>query len=313
MGVSVFFVISGFLVAMSWDRLGRISTFVWHRFARIWPALTVTIVLTVFVLGPAVTTVSLNDYFFARRTVLYLGRGVTLFFGTINNLPGVFESNPRSAVNGSIWTLTYEVWAYVGVLALGVLGGLRRAWVSVALFVGVLLVFRLAVYDGLGSLPINRSVLTLTIGKAAELGAFFLAGTAISRFARSMDLRRLIVPGAGGIALALVLGEPFLFIPSAAMLVVGLGACDGRVLAAIHRWGDPSYGIYILSFPIQQTLYSSGVARTPAVMFVSSAAVATAAGYLSWHALEGPAQRWAKNWAKHRAKNAKSDDRVATI
>jgi len=77
-------------------------------------------------------------------------------------------------------------------------------------------------------------------------------------------------------------------------LIIGLGACTGRVIDAIHRLGDPSYGIYILSFPIQQLLYWSGVARTPAPMFLAAAVLSTAAGYLSWHALEGPVLRRAR-------------------
>lgn len=303
--VAVFFVTSGFLVAESWDRLGRWSTFVWHRFARIWPALTLVIVLTVFVLGPAVTTLSAGAYFSSRQTVLYLARGVTLFGGTIDHLPGVFTTNPRHVVNGSIWTLTYEVWAYAGLLALGVLGGLRRAWVTVTLFFTVLLVFRFAVYGGVGNLPVNSTVLTLSLGKGAELGAYFLAGTAISRFAGRVDLRRLIVPGAVGVALALVVGEPLVFIPSGALLIIGLGACNSRVIDAIHRRGDPSYGIYILSFPIQQVLYWSGAARTPAPMFVASAALSIAAGYLSWHALEAPVLR--------RARRRTTAERLASV
>ena len=87
-GVAVFFVISGFLVATSWDRAPRWSVFAWHRFARIWPALTMTVVLTVVVLGPIVTTLPLHNHVASRRTALYLMRGVTVFGGSINALPG---------------------------------------------------------------------------------------------------------------------------------------------------------------------------------------------------------------------------------
>ena len=141
-GVAVFFVISGFLVATSWDRAPRRSVFAWHRFARIWPALTMTVVLTVVVVGPIMTTLPLHDYFASRRTALYLVRGFTLFGGSINALPGVFHGNVRHAVNGSLWTLSYEVWAYVALLAFAVCGGLRRRWLALTLFGAVLVFFR---------------------------------------------------------------------------------------------------------------------------------------------------------------------------
>ncbi len=293
-GVAVFFVISGFLIATSWDRAPRWSVFAWHRFARIWPALMLTVVLTVVFLGPSMTTLPLNDYFASRRTALYLVRGVTLFGGSINALPGVFLRNPRHAVNGSLWTLTYEIWAYVALLVFAVCGGLRRRGLVVALFAAVLVFFRVAVYDGVGSLSIDRTVLTMSMAKGAELGAYFVAGAAISRFVGSFDPRRLAPIGVAALVLGSLVREPALFIPGVALTVIGVGAGQGKVTDLVHRFGDPSYGIYILSFPIQQLVYSSGFTRTPTAMFIASGALSVAAGYLSWPLLERPMLRWAK-------------------
>ncbi len=253
-----------------------------------------TVVLTVVVLGPITTTLPLHNYFANRRTALYLVRGVTLFGGSINALPGVFHGNPRHAVNGSLWTLTYEVWAYVGLLVFAVCGGLRRGGLAVALFGVVLVFFRVAVYGGVGGLPIDRTVLTMSMAKGAELGAYFVAGTAISRFVGSFDPRRLAPVGVAALVLGSLVREPAIFIPGVALTVIGLGAGQGKVTDLVHRFGDPSYGIYILSFPIQQLVYSSGLARTPAAMFVVSGALSVAAGSLSWHVLERPMLRWAK-------------------
>ena len=293
-GVAVFFVISGFLVASSWDRSQRASVFAWHRLARIWPALTMTIVLTVIVLGPIMTTLPLYDYFINRRTVLYLARGVTLFSGSINALPGVFHANPRHAVNGSLWTLSYEVWAYVTLLVFAMCGGLRRRWPALVLFGVVLIFFRVAVYGGVGGLPVDRTVLTLSMAKGAELGAYFVAGTALSRYVGSFDTRRLFPVGAVALVLGSLIREPAIFIPGVALTVIGVGAAHGKLTDLVHRFGDPSYGIYILSFPIQQLVYSSGLAQTPASMFAASGAISVAAGYVSWHLLERPVLRWAK-------------------
>ena len=136
--------------------------------------------------------------------------------------------------------------------------------------------------------------MTLSLAKGAELGAYFLAGTAISRFAASFDPRRLAPVGVAALVLGSLLREPAIFISGVALAVIGAGASRGRMTDFVHRFGDPSYGIYILSFPIQQLVYSSGLARTPAAMFALSGAISIGVGYLSWHVVERPVLRWAK-------------------
>ncbi len=294
LGVSIFFVVSGFLVTKSWDRTEQARVFVRHRFARIWPALTLVVVLTVFVLGPLLTTESLGAYFSSSRTILYLGRNVVLFAGTINKLPGVFLDNPVASVNGSIWTLTYEVWAYVGVLALGVWGGLRRWWTPVVVLALLLGFFRVAVYGATGGLPVTRSVLGLTLADGSELWSYFFAGVVLSRVARQGDVRRLALPGAALVGAAFLLGEPVLYILGVAALVIGVGAFGGRFTDVVHRLGDPSYGIYIFAWPVQQLVYAGGIASTPWVMFVTAVLISTVLGYASWHLLERPILLWAK-------------------
>jgi len=90
--VLVFFIISGFLIARSFDRSSTVLSWCTARVLRIFPGLFMVLVLTVFVLGPLVTSRETNDYF------------------------------SDSAINGSLWTLIHEVLCYVGVLLVGVIG-----------------------------------------------------------------------------------------------------------------------------------------------------------------------------------------------
>lgn len=296
LGVSVFFVISGLLVATSWDRLGDHRVFVRHRVARIWPALTATIVLTVFVLGPLTTVLRPVDYLANRATMLYLGRNIVLFVGTINHLPGVFLDHPVRSVNGSIWTLTYEVWAYVLVLVLGVTGLLRRWWVPVVVLAGFVVVFRTVVYEDLGHLPLTRTVLGVSIADGSVLLTFFFLGVVASRLVHRVPPRRWLLPSAVLLALAFAVGEPVLYAIGLAGCVVGVGSFGGWVLAKIHSWGDPSYGLYITAFPIQQLLYSAGI-RSAWSMFLAAGVITMAVGYLSWHRLERPLLQRARRTA----------------
>src|SRR5271163_2930831 len=59
----MFFSLSGFLVAGSLERSNTLITFLGLRVFRIMPALAVEILLSALVLGPLLTTVSLDDYF----------------------------------------------------------------------------------------------------------------------------------------------------------------------------------------------------------------------------------------------------------
>ena len=97
--------------------------------------------------------------------------------------------------------------------------------------------------------------------------------------------------GAAALLAAFLVSEPALVIIGLASLTVGVGMTNHRACVRLHRWGDPSYGIYIFAFPVQQVLYHLGAARTPAAMFALAAPLAIAIGYLSWHLVERPALR----------------------
>ena len=49
--------------------------------------------------------------------------------------------------------------------------------------------------------------------------------------------------------------------------------------------------MYICSYPIQQALFASRVARTPWSMFLLSFPLSVAIAYASWHFVESPAMR----------------------
>ena len=149
-------------------------------------------------------------------------------------------------------------------------------------------------YGGTGGLPITRSVLGLTLADGSELWSYFFAGVVLSRVARHGDVRRLALPGALLVGAAFVVGEPVLYILGIAALVIGIGGFSGRLTDGVHRLGDPSYGIYIFAWPVQQLVYAGDIARTPWAMFVTVGLISTVLGYVSWHFLERPITQWAK-------------------
>jgi peptidoglycan/LPS O-acetylase OafA/YrhL len=121
--------------------------------------------------------------------------------------------------------------------------------------------------------------------------AFFLAGSLLALW-KPLGLRRpLLAVGVGLVASACVLGEWGLVIVGLPAVVIGLGTGGGAVAQFVRRWGDPSYGVYILSYPLQQCLVAAGLVSTPWALFALSAPLALGLGYASWHLVEHPALR----------------------
>lgn len=130
--VYVFFAISGYLITQSWLRDPSIKRFMIRRLLRILPALVFVIAVSALIIGPLLTTLSLQEYFSNRAAWNYLSK--IFIYPTQYGLPGIFENNPFPiVVNGSLWSLRLEFALYIIVMILGWLGLLRWRWVSVML------------------------------------------------------------------------------------------------------------------------------------------------------------------------------------
>ncbi|MEM1159479.1 MAG: acyltransferase [Pseudomonadota bacterium] len=129
--VYVFFAISGFFVAQSFDRAPSLAAYLRARALRLFPALSAMLVLTVL-LGFAITDWLAREYWLAA--VGYVLRNLTLV-QTQAHLADIFTTLPLAGwVNGPIWTLFYEMLGYLGILFAGLAGAFRRpAYMVVAL------------------------------------------------------------------------------------------------------------------------------------------------------------------------------------
>lgn len=272
--VDVFFVISGFLVAASFERHGW-REFLIARALRIYPALIVCTLLTVCVLGPLLTTAS--DYWRDPTTWRYLAGNATLWRAEFW-LPGVFETLPRTAVNGSLWTLPIEGRLYVALLFAGLLGMLKPwryalAW-AVALAVACAYAWRHA--------PLPEWLAYLV-----WVTAFFITGTLLWVWRARLALGwRYLLPLL--LAAAVARGTPW-FVP-AYFATVAYGTFCVAFLARLPATGrtDLSYGLYLYGWPMQQLALLAG-AVTPVANTLAATALALACAALSWFLVEKPA------------------------
>lgn len=280
--VMTFFVISGYLVTISWHLQPRLWSFIGKRALRIWPALIVVVLLAIVVLGPSFTTLPLADYFRHGATWDYL-RNILLQIRF--TLPGVFTTNPlASPVNGSLWTIPIEVSCYAILAACGFLGLLRWRGIWLVACVGYLAWFLT-----------NKTLdLTGTMDHYYEFPAYFVFGSLIATFnAQFLRHRWRYALLASVIAAATYLAgfkysALLIFLPA---VLISIGTSSWPVLSQAGRFGDVSYGVYLYAFPIQQSVY----ALWPGLGFSASLLIVTVltliAGWLSWRLVEAPALR----------------------
>ena len=135
LSVGLFLFFSGLYISKSISQNSNITfcNFMKKRCIRIFPALFVTIFLTVFGLGPIMTTLSLKDYFLNIETYRYL---LNVLLIMQHNLPGVFENNIAMAtVNGALWTLPVEFLCYIGCFILKKMGFYEKKRYSISYFI----------------------------------------------------------------------------------------------------------------------------------------------------------------------------------
>ena len=94
-GVTMFFAISGFLIAQSLARRRSLYAFAIARGLRIVPGLVFAKLVCVFAIGWYATMLATADYFGHPQTWRFAA--VTPFFGVPPYLPGVFAANPYPA------------------------------------------------------------------------------------------------------------------------------------------------------------------------------------------------------------------------
>lgn len=276
-GVSLFFLLSGFLITKSFVLRGNFLEFMEARILRIFPALIVVVVLSVFVLGPLFTSLSFQDYFSHKNTWSYLARNASLSSVQFS-LPGVFSDNPRLGVNGSLWTLPVEFKMYLLVGVFGVLG----VFSSKAIFNLFLVILLLTFSHSSGDFVL------LEKESHARLAIFFLTGCffyinsedIVVSFKIALALTAFLIIFNGSNAFDLLFSIVFSY-------WVLVAAYHPIVrLPAIDKYGDFSYGIYIYAFPVQQSVIALCPKVSVFYLNLVSMPIVLVFAYLSWVLIE---------------------------
>lgn len=290
-GVAIFFVLSGYLVTLSLERSPSVGVFVRRRVVRIFPALVVACLFCLVFFGFFATSLSAKEYFWHRQTWIFLYSATAWKIQYV--LPGVFDGTPLPhAVNGSLWSLPYELTCYIAlVMSLWLPGQLRSKTLLVLIVMAMALILRPEVPPNSPSLRFWG--MDYYHGK---LGFLFALGTFFAAWRERVPIRwaAWLLPGVALFWLIPHHGLQILvFFSGLGGLILWLALC-GRWLPAIPpRMGDWSYGVYLYGFPVQQFVASQGGHLHGFLTFlVTSTTITFILAGFSWVAVEKPALRW---------------------
>ena len=289
-GLNGFFVISGYFIYKSLERSISLTEYYFKRFLRLFPGLLVLILITLF-LVPFVYESNV-PFYLNSQYYTYLPFNLSLY-GFQSGIKGIFDTNFYHAINGSLWTIRYEFSLYI---ALSVLFFFRsKTKIIVFLLSIIFFIFYISFnffIDRLG----NASVLGMLGWEILNLGTFFIMGSLLAslRIEGYKYMYFVFV-----IALLILLISIFFnkyilvkhFVFPFIILFIGFKALP--FFSTFGKYGDPSYGIYIYSFPIQQTLVFFFKLKTYELMFYS-VIISIVLGYLSWHLIEKKALKFKK-------------------
>lgn len=287
--VDIFFVTSGFLVTGSLIARKELCSFVMARALRIYPAMFLMVGLTIVVLGIFFTTLSFYDYFFDIKTLKYAISNTTLLAGAGGLLPHVFDDNPmKYAVNGSLWTMPWEVRMYIVLLGIGVIAKLTQWQANVwkGLVLGSAILFSLAYI--LSHYWHTKFLIQNEL--ALRLPMMFFMGAAFFAFKEKIYISRTLGYFlVSAVMLSTLYGE-WLFLPIYTLLVgyISLHFAyipSGRI-RNFNKLGDYSYGVYIYAFPIQQAIIACNKGISGISVFWFALPCVLLCSVLSWHLVE---------------------------
>lgn len=292
--VDIFFVISGFLIYRSYDRGNNVIKYLKARFLRIWPLLGLFILSTAFLIGPAFSELSRGEYFSENLKDYLLN---LVFASSYTRLPGVFTHHISKSVNGSIWTLRFEVLCYLMVLV--ILPIFKKC--KKLIFPFLLLVMGGYVFFTYGCQETFMGFSKEPFVNLFRLVMHFAVGILYYLYRDKIKLNRLFL------VMALLVQVMFTFIfdfeiafaVAGAYLIMYFGFQDYKISRLYDKVGDLSYGVYILSFTVQQiVIHYMGyfpeqnfegyrvLQMDPYVNLGISTAIVLPLAFISWHCFE---------------------------
>jgi peptidoglycan/LPS O-acetylase OafA/YrhL len=284
LAVNLFFIASGFLVTKSMLYRENVASYTSARFLRIYPGLAIHVLLMMFVFGPMTTSLPLMSYLTHPQTLIQ-PLLVLAFIDSEMLLPGILADNHEHQASAALWTLRYEILAYIGTLVAFSLGLLKHRWMLLAQFA----VFALA-------LPISKLTgvydqIPATFQSILRFGVCYGLGAAIYGYRDVLKFHLLLIP--------VLFAVTALFSATAmfeVMVMVTIGyslfwAAYVKLpkLQWLQKLSDVSYGLYIYHWAVLQGVFMFWPGLNAWQLILISSPIAIGLAILSWRLIEKPA------------------------
>lgn len=281
--VQAFFFISGYLVTKSWFQTPHVKYFMIARFLRVWPALVCALILTIILAYFASPETDLVTYI--KASARYFLNNLNLVDGVAYDIADAYSHQATNSVNGSLWTLPWEIRCYIGLIIVALLGFFSSRAIGNILYLHVVVLLVLGRESDIFS---ANSEIPLMIFAFCS-GAFY--------FLNRSEFTPVQV-GVVFLALAFVAvkyfdEKHFAVVLTTISLVLALGFSQKLKLPRLKT--DLSYGIYVFSFPVQQFLVFSGV-ENPWLLALITLFIVAGLAYFSWVLVEKPAINYSKKF-----------------
>ena len=295
-GIAVkgFFILSGYLIAASYVRSHTTPRYFWHRFLRIMPAFWAALIVVAFFFAPLMyylqkDTISGFTIHGLMSPLQYVWHNAYLYMNQyeISNLTANLPW--PHAFNGSLWTLYYEVLAYVVIGFVGVFGLIKDR--SKLVLGSVAVLYGLYILSQAVPGSIQKVAPFLADPQMLPLMLFFFSGTLWYLFRdKVVHSNKLAVFAIIILILALryhfyALVSPILYTYLVFYFATALP------FKGFDRKAAFSYGINIYAFPVQQLLaqLSLNTLGGPVLFATISALITLPFAVASFYLVEKPA------------------------
>lgn len=293
LAVDAFFVISGYLIVLSYINSTSVKTYILKRLTRIYPGFVVASLVSLLIVAPIAGASWAG---IMADLPWHLGKIAALQYLEV---PDTFQSLGHTEVNGPIWTIAYEFRCYILVVVLGLVGAYRRPALIAIAAAGMMAVYVAIPSDQLRALAVNLPLARVWMGwldTTLRLTSIFLVGSLFYLWRAHITLT-----GRGAIMAAIGLIASLAWHPAAE---AGIAIFGGYLIFAFAFWGresrlsainnadDISYGTYLYGGPIGAILLMIAPSWPLPVIALLTIGLSMAAGWVSWHAVEKPPIRW---------------------
>lgn len=286
---TAFFVISGFLIMVSFDHSNSIKHFFAKRARRIFPAYIMVI------LGCAIGMVLLSSYtpaayFTHPMWWKYIAANFSFMNFIQPCLPGVFTADdlPNCSVNGALWTQKVEVGFYLIVPLLAyILHRSKRSWAwLLAIYIGSV------VWSNIFIMLADNTGNSFYVFMEHQLPgclSYFAAGMFAYQYKDVFIKYRhwIILPALTIVIVEKILGLNWLQ-PAGNAAVLLWCAYSMPAMNRLEWMGNFSYGMYLYHYPVIMIMLSLGLFQTWNVWIASGVCVGIVLilSVLSWYGLE---------------------------